>query len=60
MYDETHGIDLITLQQRLKDRQQLDGVGGLAYLSSLPDAVPSAASLDYYLDIVIEKYLLRK
>jgi replicative DNA helicase len=38
----------------------LDGVGGLAYLASLPDAVPTAAGLDYYLDIVLEKYLLRK
>ena len=60
MYDQRAGIDLITLQQRLKDRQQLDGVGGLAYLASLPDAVPTAAGLDYYLDIVLEKYLLRK
>lgn len=60
MYDEKHGIDLITLQQRLKNIQQLENVGGLAYLSSLPDAVPSAANLEYYLEIVLEKYLLRK
>lgn len=60
MFDEKQAIDLITLQQRLKDAQQLDNVGGLAYLSSLPDAVPSAANLAYYLDIILEKYLLRK
>jgi replicative DNA helicase len=60
MYDKREGIDLITLQQRLKDRQQLEGVGGLAYLSSLPDAVPSAANLDYYVGILREKYLLRR
>jgi replicative DNA helicase len=60
MYDEKEAIDLITLQQRLKNIQQLENVGGLAYLSSLPDAVPSAANLEYYLDIVLEKYLLRK
>lgn len=52
-------LDLITLQQVLKDRQQLEGVGGLAYLASLPDAVPSAANLEYYLAIVREKYLAR-
>jgi replicative DNA helicase len=60
MYDHKEPIDLITLQQRLKDQQQLEAVGGLAYLSSLPDAVPSAANLGYYLEIVREKYLLRR
>jgi replicative DNA helicase len=60
MYDVKEAIDIITLQQRLKNTQQLENVGGLAYLSSLPDQVPSAANLEYYLDIVLEKYLLRK
>ncbi len=60
MYDRKEAIDPITVQQRLKDRQQLEAVGGLAYLSSLPDAVPSAANLGYYLEIVREKYLLRR
>src|SRR5882762_5705366 len=60
MYDTKVPIDTITLQQRLKDKQQLDGVGGLAFLSALPDAVPSAANLDYYLNIVREKHVLRK
>src|SRR6185503_14203033 len=45
MFDHKEAIDLITVQQRLKDLQQLEAVGGLAYLSSLPDAVPSAANL---------------
>ena len=60
MYDARVGIDVITLQQRLKDKQLLEQVGGIAYLSSLPDVVPSAANLSYYLESVKEKYLLRK
>ncbi len=60
MFDKREGIDVITVQQRLKDKQLLDQVGGVAYLSTLPDAVPSAANLTYYLDIVQEKFLLRK
>ena len=60
MYDTKEPIDLITLQQRLKNKNQLESVGGLAYLSSLVDAVPSAANLTYYLEIVREKYLLRR
>lgn len=60
MYDKREAVDLITLQQRLKDKQMLEQVGGLAYLSSLQDTVPSAANLSYYLDIVLEKAVLRK
>ena len=60
MYDGRLPIDVITLQQRLKDKQLLEQVGGLAYLSVLPEVVPSAANLGYYADIVQEKYLLRK
>ena len=60
MFDAKQAIDLITVQQHLKDRQLLDQVGSIAYLSQLQDAVPSAANLSYYLDIVREKYLLRK
>ncbi len=60
MYDERQAIDIITLQQRLKNKQRLDEVGGLAYLNSLPDTVPSAANLSYYLDIVLEKHVLRR
>ncbi len=60
MTDSREAVDMITLQQRLKDRGELESVGGLAYLVSLQDAVPSAANLTYYLDIVWEKYLLRR
>ena len=60
MYDHKEAIDLLTVQQRLKDRNQLETVGGLPYLSSLPDAVPSAANLTYYADIMREKHLLRR
>jgi replicative DNA helicase len=60
MYDARTGIDVITLQQRLKNAGKLDEVGGIAYLSVLPDTIPSAANLPYYLAIVWEKYLLRR
>src|SRR2546427_319886 len=60
MYDSREAIDVITVQQRLKNKQLLEEVGGIAYLASLPDTVPSSANLTYYLDIVQEKFLLRK
>jgi replicative DNA helicase len=60
MFNGKIPIDVITLQQRLKDKGLLEQVNGIAYLSQIQDAVPSAANLAYYLDIVREKYLLRK
>jgi len=60
MYDRKAGIDPITVQQILKDRGMLESVGGLPYLASLPDTVPSAANLQYYIEIVREKFILRK
>jgi len=45
MYDAREAIDVITLQQRLKNKQRLEEVGGVAYLAALPDTVPSAANL---------------
>lgn len=53
-------IEVISVQQYLKDDGMLEQVGGIAYLSSLPDVVPSAGNLNYYLEIVLEKYELRK
>lgn len=60
MFNHREPVDIITVQQRLKDKQLLEQIGGIAYLSQLQDAVPSAANLSYYLEIVREKFLLRK
>lgn len=60
MFNTRKPIDLITLQSRLKDAGQLDGIGGLTYLNMLMDQTPSAANLPSYLADVREKYLLRR
>lgn len=53
-------IDVITLQERLKRKSQLESVGGIGYLAALPDVVPSAANLKSYLTIVNAKYRTRR
>lgn len=60
MWDMRVPIDLITLHQTLTDRGELSNVGGMEYLAGLPDRVPSAANLDYYTGIVVEKFTLRR
>lgn len=52
--------DLITLSNLLRDKKQIDGIGGVSYLASLVDNVPSAANIGYYSKIVKEKAILRR
>jgi len=52
--------DLITLSNLLRDKKQIDTIGGVAYLASLVDNVPSAAHIAYYAKIVKEKSILRR
>lgn len=59
-YNEGSAIDTITITQDLRDLLQLDKVGGMQYIASLPDMTPSAANLEHYIQIVIDKFLLRK
>jgi replicative DNA helicase len=57
--DRSEPVDVITLSECLKNRGDLDAVGGSAYLASLNDFVPTAANIAYYARIVREKSILR-
>jgi replicative DNA helicase len=58
--DKNKPIEFVALKQSLKDRNQLEEIGGAEYLSSLFSFVPSAANAEYYITIVREKYVLRR
>src|SRR5881396_1835024 len=53
-------IDLITFTQVLRDRNLLETVGGAASVTNLFTFVPTAANVQYYLEIVRDKYILRE
>jgi len=57
--DRSEPVDLITLSDFLKNRGELEAVGGTAYLASLADFVPTAANITHYARIVREKSILR-
>jgi len=59
LYERGEPLDKITLAEELQGRSLLDKVGGLPYLTSLMDTVPTAASAEYYARIVQEKSTLR-
>ena len=53
-------LDVITVSEELKNQGDLDNAGGLEYLASLLDAIPTAANIEYHARIVREKALLRR
>ncbi|MDD5281206.1 MAG: replicative DNA helicase [Candidatus Omnitrophica bacterium] len=59
LYNANKAVDLITLADALRKDNSLDGIGGASYLTSLANAVPTAANINHYAGIVREKYILR-
>src|SRR5881628_2528844 len=60
LWNAGQAIDLITFTQVLRDRHLLDSVGGAAFVTSLFTFVPTAANVQYYLEIVRDKHILRE
>ena len=60
LYAKSEPIDLITVKNELTENGNFDKVGGLEYLSLLPDKVPTTTNVDRYIKIVEEKALTRK
>jgi len=53
-------IDLVTLQDELKKRGNLEDVGGIVYLVSLQEDIPSLGLVEQHTQIIKEKALLRE
>ena len=51
--------DLVTVVEQLKKSEKLDKAGGIAFVTSLANAVPTAANIKYHAKIVLEKAQLR-
>ena len=59
LWKDSKPIDLVTVTQALADQNLLDVVGGPFALANLIQFVPTATNIEYYLDIMREKFLLR-
>ena len=60
LWNAGQAIDLITFTQVLRDRNLLDSVGGAAFVTNLFTFVPTAANVQYYLEFVRDKFILRQ
>ena len=60
LYNEGIGADITTLSEKLKSKKELTQVGDVDYLLEVLNSVPSASNVEYYINIVNEKAVLRK
>ena len=60
LMEQTQPLDVITLSEALQKVNELDGVGGLAYLGELARNTPSVSNIRAYADIVRERSVLRQ
>jgi replicative DNA helicase len=59
MYAKGETLEVATVFQRAREANQLGDIGGIEYLATLPDKVPSVHVLDFHLNTVREKWTRR-
>ncbi|MGN0973966.1 MAG: replicative DNA helicase, partial [Bacilli bacterium] len=59
LVDKNIPIDITTVTDELKNKNIINEVGGVEYLTEILDCVPSAANFDYYSKIIEDKAILR-
>nr|WP_308625876.1 replicative DNA helicase [uncultured Eisenbergiella sp.] len=58
--DQGQPVDLVTLQNRLKEKDVPPEISSLEFIRDLITAVPTSANIKYYTNIVAEKAMLRR
>lgn len=60
LYERHKPVDLLTLTDALKGKDELDKIGGSTYLSELTNYVPTAAHAETYAEMVAQKAVRRR
>ncbi len=60
MNENKKPIDLTTITSELKNKNLLNEVGGVEYLSEVLESVPTAANVEYYIKLVEDAAILRR
>ena len=53
-------VDITTVSNELEKNKQLGNIGGIEYLTEVINSVATTANLDYYINIIYTKYILRE
>lgn len=59
LFQKNEPIDLLTVSSRLKEKKQFKEIGGMSYLTTLMNLVPTASNVTHYAKIVNQKRVLR-
>ena len=59
LYNTNVAVDITTVTDRLKSKKLLKQIGDVDYLLEIVNSVPTASNVDYYINIVNEKAILR-
>lgn len=59
LYNTNVAVDITTVTDRLKSKKLLKQIGDVDYLLEIVNSVPTASNVDYYINIVNEKSILR-
>lgn len=60
LYEKNMPVDIVTVCEELNASKKLEKAGGIAYITSLVEQVPTTSNVEYYAKIVEDKYRLRK
>ena len=60
LYLSKKPVDASTITAEIMNRGQLEEVGGVPFLETVFTSVPTGENVSYYIDVVMEKYTLRK
>ncbi len=60
LYENNIPIDMTTLGNELRNKNALEEIGGVLYLTEVMDTEATAANIDYYLKIVVDDSLRRR
>ncbi len=60
LYQEGKPTDIVTLVEKLREKNAPEDIAGVEFISSLISSVPTSANVKYYADIVAQKALLRE
>ena len=60
LFASDKAIDILTVPEELRKEDQLDEVGGIAYITQLTSRVASAAHIEFHARIVQQKFIQRE